>query len=132
MEHQTEERKRMPSSGGKHVLHPGPLLTGHRIQRDEEQHAWIIDRILVACSPLEDLCLQVLLENSGRVVPFEQLRERMPEQSLSDQQVRMRLAHVMSSLRPKIWALGLDIVSVMGMGYLLWSQEREDDPSPED
>ncbi len=102
---------------------PGPVLPGHQIQYDDEQLVWVIDQTLLPCSEPAYQCLKVLLEHANRCVPFEQLQRCLQEQPLpstdGQKRARMRVAHLISNLRPKIWAVGLDVVSVMDVGYIL-------------
>ncbi len=122
------ERRRITST-----LRPGPLVPGHLIQCYEDQHAWVIDQTLIPCSESEYVCLQLLLEQANRCVPFEHFILRLQETAFtsSDAQkpARMRVAHLISSLRTKIWASNLDIVSVMNVGYILLSGSEEPLPS---
>jgi DNA-binding response OmpR family regulator len=107
------------------IVRPGPVVPGHTIQYYEDQHAWIIDQMLIPCSASEYLCLKLLLEQANRCVPFALFLRSLQETISSEAQkpTRMRIAHVVSSLRAKIWASGLDIVSVMNVGYILLSEE---------
>lgn len=116
------------------ALHPGPSVPGHSVQCDESRHTWIIDQTLVMCSLSEYRCLRLLLEHADRCVSFARLGALLQEAPLSEEgmhrQEKMRLAHIMSNLRTKIWALGLDIVSVMNTGYMLLSDTQETPSSP--
>jgi hypothetical protein len=128
---------RMAQLGGEntHVpgaLRPGPQMEGHSIQRDERQHAYVIDQVLIACTPAEYRILTLLLEQADRLVPFAQLWAQLQDEPLVDaaqiKQARTRIIHLMSDLRAKIWALGLDIVAVMNYGYILVSHPQEHGP----
>ncbi|HEU5376894.1 MAG TPA: hypothetical protein VFV38_15770 [Ktedonobacteraceae bacterium] len=129
MTHPGEENVRAP--GG---LLPGPRIEGHSIQRDEEQKIYVIDQKLITCTPIEYRVLTLLLEQADRCVPFALLWTAFQDESLTDatqiKQARIRLIHLMSHLRAKIWALGLDIVAVMNTGYLLLSQPQASRASP--
>ncbi len=107
----------------------GPPIPGHRLQYDEAQHIWVIDQVLLCCSASEYQCLSILFACVNRCVPFAQLLASLQEMpgalSADSKQERMRIAHLMSTLRPKIWAFGMDIVSVMKVGYLLLSETQE-------
>lgn len=107
------------------MLRPGPTVPGHTIQADEEHHTWVIDQILIPCSEPEYRCLKLLLEQADRCVPFAHFLRSLQETALpsseGQKQARMRIAHLVSNLRTKIWATGLDIASVMNVGYLLLS-----------
>ena len=117
-------------------VRPGPAVPGHRIQYDEEHHIWLIDQVLISCSVSEYQCLKLLLEGVNRCVPFAHLLVSLQEtpcaSSADSKQERMRIAHLMSTLRPKIWALGLDIVSVVNVGYLLLSGAQESSVSSQE
>jgi DNA-binding response OmpR family regulator len=106
-------------------LRPGPVVPGHTIEYSEHQHAWVIDRILIPCSEPEYRCLKLLLEQANRCVPFEHFILSLEETALpsleGQKKAKMRVAHLVSSLRTKIWASGFDIVSVMNVGYILLS-----------
>lgn len=118
------------------ALCQGPRIEGHHIQRDEEQHAYVIDQKLITCTPTEYRVLTLLLEQADRCVPFARLWAQCQDGPLIDaaqiKQARIRIIHLMSDLRIKIWVLGLDIVSVMNYGYILLSQTQELDVSPGD
>lgn len=110
-------------------LQPGPHVTGHRIQRDEAQHTFVIDQTLIACTPTEYWVLALLLEQANQCVPYAQflalIQEAPPHPAAPSKQTRTRLMHLMSDLRAKIWPLGLDIAAVMNTGYLLLSSPAE-------
>jgi len=116
------------------ALHPGPSVAGHSIQYNKDKHAWIIDQTLVVCSLPEYRCLKLLLEHADRCVPFAHFVNHLQETPISDtallKQEKLRVAHVMSNLRTKIWALGLDIASVMNVGYILLSDAQKDHEPP--
>ena len=110
------------------ALHPGPSVPGHTIQYNEQQHTWIIDQTLLPCSPTGYACLRLLLEQAERCVPYAHFIAQFQEAPLAEarahKQARMKVAHVMSNLRAKLWPLGLDIGSVMGVGYILLREEE--------
>ncbi len=122
-------------------LLPGPHVAGYSIQRDEKRHVYVIDQKLVTCSPIEYRILTLLLEQINHCVSFAQLWEQFQAGRLADaaqmKQARARLMHVVSRLRTKIWASGLDIVAVVDTGYMLLSHtqmsagHREDPPLAE-
>lgn len=137
-----EERveNRMTQSGGENLripgtLRPGPRIEGHRIQRDEEQNAYVIDQKLIACTPTEYRVLTLLLEQADHCVLFAQLQTQFQDEPLNDaaqlKQTRTRIIHLMSDLRAKIWALGLDIVAVMNYGYILLSRPQDQRSLPD-
>ncbi len=102
------------------TLRPGPSVPGHTLLQDEQRHTWIIDQMLILCTPPAYRCLKTLLEHPDRCVPFAHLMACLEEteQHVATEQLR----YLMSSLRGKIWTLGMDIVSVRGVGYLLLSK----------
>lgn len=111
------------------TLYPGPSVPGHSVQQDDTQHVWIIDQILIRCSPMEYGCFKVLLEQTDHLVPFSCFAGEVP-QLLSDdvherRLARQRIRHAISRLRIKIWPLGLDIGNVRAEGYLLISRLQE-------
>lgn len=110
------------------TLQPGPTVSGHMIQSNEQLATWIIDQTLLACSPAGYRCLKLLLEQAERCVPYAHFIAQVQEASLAEarmqKQARMRVAHIMSNLRAKLWPLGLDIGSVMGVGYILLRAEE--------
>ena len=114
---------------------PGPEVAGHRIQRDEQGAAFLIDQNMVYCSRIEYKLLLLLLENADRHVRYAQLVRCMDDLLSTDprmlKQARNRLMHHMSELRNKIWAAGLDIASVMTIGYILLSTHEEDERESE-
>ncbi len=116
-----EEKQHNRRSG---TLRPGPVLPGHSLRHSEEQHTWVIDQVLIPCTAAEYHCLKLLLEQANRCVPFASflcMQEVFPPTSVDSKQERLRVAHMMSALRAKIWPLGFDIVSVWNTGYLLLS-----------
>src|SRR5581483_11747331 len=76
--------------------------------------------------------LTLLLEHADRCVPFAQLWAQFQEEPLNDaaqrKLARSRIIHVISDVRAKIWASGLDIVAVMNYGYILLSHLQEHGP----
>ncbi len=118
MENHQEEKRR---EGATKRFCAGPPIPGHQVQHDEVRRVWIIDQVLLLCSVAEYRCLNVLLESVDRCVPFAALVACLESAGSGAKQERMRLAHIMSSLRPRLWPLGLDIGSVMTIGYILLS-----------
>jgi DNA-binding response OmpR family regulator len=125
----------LPATISDHLI-PEPSLAGHSIQRDERQHAFLIDQHLIACTPTEYRLLALLLEQADRCVLFAQLIAQFQEEPCMDaallQRARNKLMHVISDLRAKVWASGLDIASVMGVGYILLSSQPEEMALPAD
>jgi hypothetical protein len=117
MENQEESQR----EGGAKRFCSGPPVPEHQIQYDEVRHAWIIDQVLLLCSVAEYRCLNALLASVDRCVPFAALVACLDTTGSDAKQERMRLAHIMSSLRVRLWPLGFDIGSVMNIGYILLS-----------
>jgi DNA-binding winged helix-turn-helix (wHTH) protein len=117
-----EKTQETRSAGG---LLPGPRVEGYSIQRDEGQHAFLINQTLVHCTPTEYHILELLLEQADRCVSYAQLSAHVQGEPVTDPahltHTRTRIIHLMSDLRAKIWALGLDIAAVMNTGYILLS-----------
>lgn len=116
----------MPFSGEEHIslaiggtLCPGPLLLGHSIHQDEEHHTWIIDGTLITCTPQEYACLKELLEQAHRCVPFARLLNAFSVEYAEIKTARGRMRQVLSSLRTKLWPLGIEIISLRDVGYML-------------
>ena len=111
-------------------LLPGPRVEGYSIQRDEGQHAFLIDQTLVHCTPTEYRILELLLEQADRCVSYAQLSAHVQGGPMTDpaqlKQAHTRITHLMSDLRAKIWALGLDIAAVMNTGYILLSSRTHE------
>ncbi len=115
-------------------MRPGPCVPGHSIQQDEEKRCWVIDHTLIFCTLREFLCLGLLIEHVDQVVPFTQFAQHLPEiLSMDETEQKLaigRMRQLLSRLRTKIWPLGLDIISLRGVGYLLLS--GKDMPSPDE
>lgn len=119
-----EERTQEPFT--RSSLCSGPSVPGHTIQQDEERSTWVIDQILLPCTPPEYGCLRVLLEQIDRRVTFTHFAASLPElfsvEETAHAVAPVRLRHLMSSLRNKVWSVGMDLVSVRGVGYMLLSR----------
>ena len=126
-----EKKRHLPGA-----LRPGPWIEGHTIQRDEEHKVYVIDQHVIACTPTEYRILTLLLEQADRCVPFAQLWAHGQDGPLTDavqrKQIRTRIIHVISDVRAKMWASGLDIVAVMNYGYLLLSRPHAQGPLARD
>ena len=107
-----------------------PELPGHTVQQDDLHHTWIIDQTLIPCTKHEYVCLKLLLEHANSRVSFTQLARCLPGTALkegADQRLeRMRVRHLMSGLRSKLWKVGMDIVSLRGLGYMLQLEMQEE------
>ena len=102
-----------------------PAVAGHRIQYHERLCMFQVDHKVVACTPLEYRLFSCLLDHAEQCVTYEQLLfdlgEELPSRLIERKHARNRLTHTVSGLRTKIWPRGLDIVAVMGVGYILLS-----------
>ena len=103
----------------------GPHVAGHTIQRDENHHAFVIDQQLILCTPMGYRVLALLLEQMDRCVPYTHLialcQNAPTSHPILPRQALLRMRHLVSDLRSKIWVLNWDIVAVMGTGYILLS-----------
>lgn len=121
----TSEKERVPEA-----VYSGPALPGHTVQQDDLHHTWIIDQTLIPCTKHEYMCLKLLLEHANSCVSFAQLARCLPGIALNegaDQCLeRVRVRHLMSGLRCKMWKVGMDIVSLRGLGYMLQLEMQEE------
>lgn len=105
------------------ALLDGPPLPGYRIQHNSRAGTFLIDQTLLPCTPIQYRLLLCLLERAERCVFYAHLMARMdggpPTDAAGFRLAKDRLMHQISSLRAKLWAHGLDIACVMGVGYLL-------------
>jgi DNA-binding response OmpR family regulator len=110
-------------------LQPLPPVAGHSVQQDESQHTFLIDQKIIACTPVEYRLLALLLSQADRCVSYAQLIAQFQEGPLTDarmfKQARIKVIHLISDLRSKLWSLGLDVVCVMNVGYILLSSGTE-------
>jgi DNA-binding response OmpR family regulator len=113
------------------TLVPGPSLPGHGVQWDERYHVLYIDQTLIPCTPTEFRVLTLLLTKHEQRVSSQQLIAQFEEEGEQDtllaRAAREKLSRLISSLRPKIWTCGLDIVSLTGYGYMLFSHDPPHD-----
>ena len=120
-------------------LEAGPVVPGHRVQHNAPHHLLVIDHAIVPCTPTEYALLLYLLHHIGESIPFATLlallhthpqsdaeeqkesseQHRQEEHQRSDRQARRLLTQHMSRLRAKLWPLGLDILCLVGHGYVL-------------
>jgi DNA-binding response OmpR family regulator len=112
------------------TLLPGPQVVGHTIQHDDSGAAFLIDQKMVYCTPTEYTLLLLLLQQADRPVSHEHLMlcldGRVPTEPREHKLARNRVAHHISEVRPKIWAVDLDVVNVMRIGYILLSAPVDD------
>jgi DNA-binding response OmpR family regulator len=102
----------------------GPPVQGHVVQHSERHHLLIIDETVVHCTPTEYHLLMRLLEHAERSVPFTSL-VCYPSHASLNWRSRRTLAQHISRVRAKIWPFGLDIMCVIGCGYLLLPKPPE-------
>ncbi len=106
---------------------PGPALAGHQVQWDERHCILYIDRTLVPCTPTEFRLLKLLLEQNGRCVSTPHLIAQFGDAALEDaafaREARQKLTRQISRIRAKLWPCGLTVVSLMGYGYMLVSDD---------
>jgi DNA-binding response OmpR family regulator len=102
----------------------GPLIEGHVVQHNERHHLLIIDETVVPCTPTEYRLLMQLLAHAERAVPFTSL-VGYPSHASLNWRSRRTLAQHISRVRAKIWPFGLDIMCVIGCGYLLLPKPPE-------
>jgi len=99
-------------------------LHGHQVQHSDTQHVVIIDGVVVPCTPTEYGLLVLLLYNAGEAVQYTHLLG-MSRQQLLTRSIRLSLTRHISRLRARLWPFGLDIVCLIGYGYLLLSRSNE-------
>lgn len=103
----------------------GPDLAGHQVQWDKQYGVLYIDQTLISCTPTEFRLLKLLLEQHEQCVPTALLIRQFGDAALPDaalaRETKSKLYRLMTSIRAKIWTCGLDVVSVMGRGYMLIS-----------
>lgn len=114
--------RRRASENGRAQVHVGE----HSIWRDEDHHLFVIDQRCIACTPTQYRVLMLLLEHAFQCVPYARLLAQARDQPLTasaagmpPKQARLQIMHLISDLRARLWVGGLDIVAVMGTGYML-------------
>jgi len=95
-------------------------LHGHQVQHSDRQHVVIIDGVVVPCTPTEYGLLVSLLYHAGEAVRYTHLLG-LSGQPLT-RSIRLSLTRHISRLRARLWPFGLDIVCLIGYGYLLLSR----------
>src|SRR5579875_1957546 len=93
------QRKRL------HLL-PGPAIAGYQIQRNEENHAIVINGLMMRCTPDEYRLLLTLMERYEQPVLFEELIAQFQDDSFADlallKAARRKLTCTLSDLRAKL------------------------------
>lgn len=105
-------------------------IFGHTIQYNEEQRIFVIDHNrIISCTPSEYRAFALLCEQAGQCVSylslFTHIQGEKGSQPGTPKQARSRTMYLVSDLRAKIWPCGLDIVAVMGTGYILLAKQDE-------
>jgi DNA-binding response OmpR family regulator len=98
-------------------------LHGHQVQYSDAQHLVIIDGVGVPCTPTEYGLLVPLLYHAGEAVQYRHLLG-MSGQQLLTRSIRLSLTRHISRLRARLWPFGMDIVCLIGYGYLLLSRRN--------
>jgi len=98
-------------------------LHGHQVQHSVTQHVVIIDGVVVPCTPTEYGLLVPLLYHAGEAVRYAHLLGMSRQQPLT-RSIRLSLTRHISRLRARLWPFGLDIVCLIGYGYLLLSRSN--------
>jgi len=98
-------------------------LHGHQVQHSDTQQVVIIDGVVVPCTPTEYGLLVPLLYHAGEAVQYTHLLGMTRQQPLT-RRIRLSLTRHMSRLRARLWPFGLDIVCLIGYGYLLLSRSN--------
>jgi DNA-binding response OmpR family regulator len=93
-------------------------LHGHQLQHSDMQHVVIVDGVVVPCTPTEYGLLVPLLYHAGEAVQYTHLLGMSRQQPLT-RSIRFSLTRHISRLRARLWPFGLDIVCLIGYGYLL-------------
>ena len=101
-----------------------PHLHGHRIQYSDALHLLVIDETVIPCTPTEYHVLQILLQHTGEGVSIHHLLGRHTQEAL-DWHTRRNLTQHISRLRARLWPFDLDILCLIGYGYLLLSRSQE-------
>ncbi|MGH2479687.1 MAG: hypothetical protein ACRDHW_08545 [Ktedonobacteraceae bacterium] len=105
------------------TLIPGPALAGHQVQWDEQLCILYIDQVLIFCTLTEFRLVKLLLERSGQRVSTRDLIAQFGDTSTAHAALthaaRTKLARQMCRIRAKFWPCGLEVVSLMGYGYML-------------
>ncbi len=84
-------------------------LHGHQVQHSDVQHLVILDGVVVPCTPTEYGLLVPLLYHAGEAVRYTNLLGMSGQQPLT-RSIRLSLTR---------YTFGLDIVCLIGYGYLL-------------
>ncbi len=96
-------------------------LHRHQVQHSDTQHVVIIDGVVVPCTPTEYGLLVPLLYNAGEAVRYTHLLGMSGQPPLT-RSIRLSLTRHISRLCARLWPFGLDIVCLIGYGYLLLSR----------
>jgi len=102
----------------------GPNLAGHVVQHSDAYHLLIIDGGIVPCTPTEYPLLLHLLQEGERQLSLERLVQ-WARQHASSRLTRSSLRRHIRSVRAKLWPFGLDILCIIGYGYMLHATPLE-------
>jgi DNA-binding response OmpR family regulator len=105
-------------------LMEGPNLAGHVVQHSDALHLLIIDGGIVPFTPTEYPLVMHLLQQRERQLSLEFLVQWV-RQHASSRCTQSSLRRHIRSLRTKLWPFGLDILCVMGYGYMLHATPLE-------
>lgn len=116
------------------TLVAGPPLVGHEVQWDERYHTLSIDQTLILCTPTEFRLLKLLLEQSEHGVSSQHLIAQFDHAAFEDltcaRDAKKKLTRLMCSIRAKLWVCNLDVVSMMGYGYMLLNYATRSESAP--
>ena len=96
----------------------GPTLVGHIVQHSDALHLLIIDGVIVSCTPTEYPLVMHLLQEAERQHSLDFLLQWV-RQHASSRCTKNSLRRHIRSLRAKLWPFGLDILCIIGYGYML-------------
>jgi DNA-binding response OmpR family regulator len=103
----------------------GPDLVGHSVQHSDALHLLIIDGVIVPCTPTEYPLVMHFLQQTDRQLSLEFLLQWI-RQHASSRCTKGSLRRHIRSLRAKLWPFGLDILCIIGYGYMLHATSQEE------
>ena len=99
-------------------LAEGPAIDGHIVQHSDALHVLIIDGGIVSFTPTEYPLVMHLLQQTERQHSLDFLVQWV-RQHASSRCTKSSLRRHIRNLRAKLWPFGLDILCIMGYGYML-------------
>ena len=96
----------------------GPTLAGHIMQHRDALHLLIIDGVIVPCTPTEYPLVMHLLQQADQQHSLEFLLQWV-RQHASSRCTKNSLRRHIRSLRAKLRPFGLDILCIIGYGYMI-------------